>query len=99
MTACKLVWALCILMLAQSGLAELQLGEVEKGACHKGRVRKATLKEIKQAPFSGLFRELRNSTVFEASGMLVMPSIAVSVRPVSPPKPSLRRPCSRDSRA
>ncbi|KAL4438157.1 hypothetical protein ABPG77_010518 [Micractinium sp. CCAP 211/92] len=35
----------------------------------KGKIRKRTVKTIKEIPFSGLFRDLKNSTVFEASGL------------------------------
>ncbi|KAI3426207.1 hypothetical protein D9Q98_008584 [Chlorella vulgaris] len=37
--------------------------------CHRRRVRKSTLKTIKEAPFAGLFRDLQNSTEFEASAV------------------------------
>jgi hypothetical protein len=72
-------WAPLLLLLLAHAAAAASLNVVrasEAGAdpldkgksCHKGRVRKTTLKTIKEAPFAGLFPELRNSTVFEASG-------------------------------
>ena len=42
--------------------------DVGRSECDKRSRRKSTLKLIKETPFSGLFRDLKNSTVFEASG-------------------------------
>lgn len=44
-----------------------------KEPCHDARHRKSTLKLIKEYPFAGLFRDLKNSSSalkFEASGAL-----------------------------
>ena len=54
---------------AQGSLRQASpLAEEGQGSCHKWRTRKSTLKLIKETPFSGLFRDLKNSTEFEASG-------------------------------
>ncbi|PSC67394.1 hypothetical protein C2E20_8907 [Micractinium conductrix] len=55
---------------AQGSLRQASpLAEEGQGSCHKWRTRKSTLKLIKETPFSGLFRDLKNSTEFEASGL------------------------------
>ncbi|EFN56338.1 hypothetical protein CHLNCDRAFT_57598, partial [Chlorella variabilis] len=65
-------WALLLLLMALSALAAPTIDVEEEGGklpCHKNSRRKSTLKALKETPFSGLFAELRNSTVFEASAV------------------------------
>jgi hypothetical protein len=60
--------SLVLLALVFCAAAAPDVLDVGKSECDKRSRRKSTLKLIKETPFSGLFRDLKNSTVFEASG-------------------------------
>lgn len=43
-----------------------------KTICESRKHRKATMKLVKETPFVGLFRDLKNQSIFEASGMALL---------------------------
>lgn len=46
--------------------------QATSGACHGKSFRKSTAKLIKEMPFLGLFRDLRNQSVFEGSDIVLV---------------------------
>lgn len=69
-----------LLALVLGAAAAPDVRAVGRTECEKRSWRKSTLKLIKETPFSGLFRDLKNSTVFEASGECWLSLAAIEAR-------------------
>ena len=121
MSARAVATCVCLLMGLAAGAAlpqdaravHLGLGaERRREECHNRRHRKTTLKLIKEQPFAGLFRTLKNSSTalkFEASGGSRCVGTGAADWPAAggaagrrrrapPPRPPARHDCARRRR-